>query len=140
MSQALYPLRLSGRPVARVWGEQDTTELIGRDIVTDQPIGEIWTAGDWEGGDEVLDGPLAGQTVAALLDRVGEDEILGAARRTAAGRFPLLVKWIGSAKDLSIQVHPDAEASARIGEGAEPKTECWYVLGAEPGAEIIFGL
>ena len=140
MSQALYPLRLAGRPVARVWGEEDTTTLLGRNIAVDQPIGEIWTAGDWEGGDEVLDGPLAGQTVARLLDRMGEAPILGAATRTPAGRFPLLVKWIGSAKDLSIQVHPDAEAAARIGEGAEPKTECWYILGAEPGAQIIFGL
>jgi len=140
VSEQLYPLRLVGRPVARVWGEQDTTGLLGRNIVKDEPIGEVWTAGDWEAGDRVLDGPLAGRTVAELLHELGDAPLLGAARRTPAGRFPLLVKWIGSAKDLSIQVHPDAEASARIGEGAEPKTECWYILGAEPGAEIIFGL
>lgn len=53
--------------------------------------------------------------------------------------FPLLTKIIDAADDLSIQVHPDDEY-ARIHEnGALGKTECWYILDAEPGATIIIG-
>jgi mannose-6-phosphate isomerase len=39
---------------------------------------------------------------------------------------------------LSVQVHPDAETCKRMGKG-DPKTECWYVIQAEPGAVIYKG-
>ena len=55
------------------------------------------------------------------------------------GRFPLLVKFIDAADDLSIQVHPDNEYAARV-EGDSGKTEMWYIIDAPPGAEIIYGL
>ena len=41
---------------------------------------------------------------------------------------PLLAKYIFTSERLSIQVHPPA------------KTECWYVLAADPGATIGLGL
>jgi mannose-6-phosphate isomerase len=37
-----------------------------------------------------------------------------------------------------VQVHPDAAAAARL--GGEAKTECWFVLHAEPGAKVWRGL
>ena len=58
-----------------------------------------------------------------------------------AGDFPLLVKIIQANDTLSVQVHPDDETAARLeGAGAVGKTECWYVLAAEPGARIVYGL
>jgi mannose-6-phosphate isomerase len=52
--------------------------------------------------------------------------------------FPLLIKFIDAADWLSIQVHPDDELAAKrnIGKG---KTEMWYILGAQPGAQLISG-
>jgi mannose-6-phosphate isomerase len=57
----------------------------------------------------------------------------------SGGDLPLLVKYILTSERLSIQVHPDdVEARARgLGEG---KSECWYVIDAEPGATIGLGL
>lgn len=58
-----------------------------------------------------------------------------------AGDFPLLVKIIQANDTLSVQVHPDDATAARLeGSGASGKTECWYVLDAEPGAQIVYGL
>jgi mannose-6-phosphate isomerase len=56
------------------------------------------------------------------------------------GEFPLLVKLLDAREWLSVQVHPD-DTLADVLEG-EPrgKTECWYILKAEPDAEIIYGL
>ncbi|MDE5898571.1 MAG: class I mannose-6-phosphate isomerase [Treponemataceae bacterium] len=56
------------------------------------------------------------------------------------GGYPLLVKIIQADDRLSVQVHPDDRAAAQL-EGAEcrGKTECWYVLDAEPGARLISG-
>jgi mannose-6-phosphate isomerase len=38
-----------------------------------------------------------------------------------------------------VQVHPDPETCRRMGKG-RPKTECWYIIQAEPGAVIYKGL
>jgi len=53
--------------------------------------------------------------------------------------FPLLIKWIDAARDLSVQVHPDDAAAQAMGQPFG-KTECWYVLEAEPGARLALGL
>jgi len=55
------------------------------------------------------------------------------------GDYPLLVKVIQADATLSVQVHPDDEAAARL-EHARGKTECWYVLDAKPGAQLVYGL
>ncbi len=57
----------------------------------------------------------------------------------AAGSLPLLVKFIFTSDWLSVQVHPD-DGYAREREGAGGgKSEMWYVLRAEPGAQIAAG-
>ncbi len=57
------------------------------------------------------------------------------------GDYPLLVKIIQANDTLSIQVHPDDEQAVKLeGEGNRGKTECWYVLDAEPDAKIVYGI
>ena len=53
--------------------------------------------------------------------------------------FPLLIKFLDTGDTLSVQVHPDPETCRRMGKG-DPKTECWYIISAEPGAIIYKGL
>ncbi len=55
------------------------------------------------------------------------------------GEFPLLVKLLFPAEKLSVQVHPDDVQARALGE-TRGKTECWYVLEAEPGAAVALGL
>jgi mannose-6-phosphate isomerase len=52
--------------------------------------------------------------------------------------FPILIKVIDAMDDLSIQVHPDDEY-ARKYEDSYGKTECWYILDAEPNTMIVVG-
>ena len=52
--------------------------------------------------------------------------------------FPVLVKLIDAADDLSVQVHPDDTYALRE-EGQFGKTEMWYICGCEPGAGIYRG-
>ena len=52
--------------------------------------------------------------------------------------FPLLIKFIDAKSDLSVQVHPDDEYAA-LHENSYGKTEAWYVLDCEEGAELIYG-
>lgn len=53
--------------------------------------------------------------------------------------LPLLVKQIFTSEKLSVQVHPNDEQARERGF-RNGKTECWYVLDAEPGASIGLGL
>ncbi|MBB5219771.1 mannose-6-phosphate isomerase [Treponema rectale] len=57
----------------------------------------------------------------------------------AGGDYPLLGKIIQADDSLSIQVHPDDEKAA-LYENCRGKTECWYVLDAQPDARLIYGL
>lgn len=57
------------------------------------------------------------------------------------GDFPLLIKVIQANETLSIQVHPDDDWAVKLeGAGSRGKTECWYVLDAEPDAKIVYGI
>src|SRR5262249_39615728 len=56
-----------------------------------------------------------------------------------APRFPLLVTLLEVQGALSVQVHPDAIAARRAGDGERGKHEAWLVLDAARGAEAILG-
>jgi mannose-6-phosphate isomerase len=58
---------------------------------------------------------------------------------TGAGDQPLLVKYLFTSERLSIQVHPNDE-QARARGLPRGKSECWYILDAEPGATLGLGL
>jgi len=51
---------------------------------------------------------------------------------------PLLVKFLFTEKDLSVQVHPD-DAYAGLHHNSPGKTEMWQVLAAQKGAKIAAG-
>jgi mannose-6-phosphate isomerase len=53
--------------------------------------------------------------------------------------FPLLVKLIDANQQLSVQVHPDDDYALAY-EAEFGKHEIWYILAAQPGARIIYGL
>lgn len=97
------------------------------------------TAESWElashpdGVSMVADGDYAGKTIADLgqLDRQG---FWGSGCKME--RFPLLVKLIDAAKDLSIQVHPSDETAL---PGEQGKAEMWYIVDCQPQAFLYFG-
>ncbi|WP_022684283.1 class I mannose-6-phosphate isomerase [Sphingobium bisphenolivorans] len=53
-------------------------------------------------------------------------------------RLPLLVKYIFTSENLSVQVHPNDEQARQYGL-AGGKSECWYVLDAAPDARLGIG-
>ena len=135
----LYPLLLLPEFHERVWGSRDLSLIYPHKTARqggefDKPIGESWLTGDQC---KVANGPLAGQTLADIAKRFGKD-LLGEAVPDQS-RFPLLLKFLFPKEKLSVQVHPDDEGAKAIGQACG-KTECWYVLAAEPGAQVALGL
>jgi mannose-6-phosphate isomerase len=54
------------------------------------------------------------------------------------GELPLLAKYLFTSERLSVQVHPNDE-QARLRGLPRGKSECWYILDAEPGAALGLG-
>jgi len=128
----LYPLLLLPSFDPRPWGVRDLRPIYN-DVVK-EPIGESWLT--WS-DNVVANGPLSGQKLGDIARQYGR-ELVGRAAQYS-DRFPLLVKFLFTAEKLSVQVHPDDEGARRVGEHFG-KTECWYVLHAEPGAQLALGL
>jgi mannose-6-phosphate isomerase len=99
-----------------------------------EPIGEAWLTGPQcliETGDQ------QGRTLSELAEAY-PDALLGP-HRNEVGDYPLLVKILFPHDKLSVQVHPDDILAQQIGQ-PRGKTECWYVLEAQPGAAVALGL
>ena len=84
----------------------------------------------------IADGEYKGKTLAEVFEVEGK-EVWGS-RAQKFPEFPVLIKLIDAAKNLSIQVHPSDEYALK-NEGEYGKTEMWYVVDAEPGAFLYAG-
>ena len=131
-------LRFDVLSKARVWGGHKLAERYGKPPAPEgQPCGETWEIVDLpKDQSRVSKGPLQGATLGELRSQ-HLDWLMGKAA-LLEGRFPLLLKLIDASRTLSVQVHPDEEAAAKL--HARPKTECWVILDAEPGASLYLGL
>ena len=132
----------SFRPYYRtvIWGG----DRIGRYKGVDLPgpsIGESWEISGIPGSVSLVDGgDFDGVSLNDLAETYGA-AFLGrkAAATYESTGFPLLIKFIDARDNLSLQVHPD-ERLARIRHNCNGKDEMWYVVEADPGAEILCGL
>lgn len=132
---SLYPFLLDPALHVKVWGGRKLATLMDKSLPTDEPYGESWEMHD---SAQVANGPLAGRTLGDVLADYGHD-LVGPDNDPAEG-LPLLAKFLDARDWLSVQLHPD-DAQARELEG-EPrgKTEAWYVIAAEPGAQLVIGV
>ena len=132
----MYMTKLSPFSVRTIWGGRKLIENYG--IKTDlENCAEAWMLSCFDGFEStVADGEFAGKTLTEVINVCGK-EILGKNAQSFE-YFPILIKFIDAADDLSVQVHPDDEYAAQY-NGGYGKTECWYIMDCEPGARIIYG-
>ena len=109
----LYPMKLI--PVSKdiIWGGDLLIREYHKQCDTPR-LAESWELTVHEQGMSVIaNGEYASMTLSDYLG-CGYD-------------FPLLVKFIDAREQLSVQVHP-------------AKTELWYIVEAEEGAQLVYGL
>ena len=118
----------------RIWGGRNL-EKLGRALPEGKKIGESW---------ELVDRPEAqsvvvetGETLGSLWSGSQQEKIFGR-RAPEEKHFPILIKLLDAEEKLSLQVHPPAKKAKQM--GGEPKTEMWFFLETEAGAEIYVGL
>ncbi|HEX6770429.1 MAG TPA: type I phosphomannose isomerase catalytic subunit [Acidobacteriaceae bacterium] len=132
MSLSLAPFRIAPFFSPRPWGTRDLSPWY--DHRPAEPVGEAWLTGPQclvETGDH--QGRSLSEMAAAF-----PDALLGP-HRNEVGDYPLLVKILFPHEKLSVQVHPDDKLAQQIGQ-PRGKTECWYVLQADPDGAVALGL
>lgn len=137
----LGPIRFEEQYFERIWGGRRLESELGKALPPEVPIGEAWLISDHPSAESVVaEGPVAGKSLHQLLDTDAATILGSRARLTVHGRFPLLLKILDAADWLSVQVHPDDECAAALGEPDVGKTEMWHILQSEPDSELICGL
>lgn len=134
----LYPLRF--QPLFRryLWGGRRLQTVLGKPIGDGSDYAESWEVVD-HGSDQsvVQTGELAGVELGEIVHKHG-DELFG--RHQGLSQFPLLFKFLDCHRNLSVQVHPDDDAAAKLDPPDLGKTEAWVIMHAEPGSRIYAGL
>lgn len=104
-----------------------------------QKVGESWEISGMSDNESIVaEGPDAGLSLTELIKK-HKSELMGEKNYVKFGdRFPILVKFIDAAEDLSVQVHPSDEIAMKK-EGKSGKHEMWYIMAANPEAKIANG-
>ena len=136
---ALYPLQFKTIFKDKIWGGQKIKTYLHKDFGDLPNCGETWEiSGVKSDVSVVANGPLQGRSLAGLLEEYKGDLVGQHVYDHFGNIFPLLVKFIDAADDLSIQVHPNDEL-AKKRHNSFGKTEMWYVIEADAGSTLISG-
>ncbi|MDE5552792.1 MAG: class I mannose-6-phosphate isomerase [Muribaculaceae bacterium] len=138
------------RPLSkrRIWGggtlhamypALSSSVAVGDEGLFGDLVGEVWLLSGISGSESIVSqGADAGKSLNDLVREYGR-QIMGDNNLERYGEtFPLLIKLIDAAQDLSIQVHPGDEMARESGM-MWGKSEMWYVIGTEPNARLAVG-
>lgn len=118
----------------RLWGGEKLASRFNYSLPSDR-IGECWGVSAHPHGESIVaEGEYKGQSLSDLWEN--ERHLFG---KYTDATFPLLIKILDAADDLSVQVHPNDVQAQELEGVPYGKTECWYVVEAEEGAELIIG-
>ncbi|WP_461533022.1 type I phosphomannose isomerase catalytic subunit [Sinomicrobium sp.] len=133
-----YPIKFIPILKERLWGGTKLRDEFKKEIES-EITGESWELSAVEGDvSVVMNGVYKDKSLQQLIDTY-KGELLGEqVYKRFGAEFPILIKFIDAKQDLSIQLHPNDEL-ARKRHNSFGKTEMWYIVQADEGAELIVG-
>jgi len=134
----LYPLKFTPIVIDKMWGGSKLKNILLKPIDSDK-AGESWEISGVEGNISIVaNGFLQGNELNELIEVYMGDLVGDRIFDKFGTQFPLLIKYIDANDALSIQVHPNDELAMQR-HNTFGKTEMWYVMQADKGAELIVG-
>lgn len=119
-----------------LWGGTKLKEKYNKHSKLEK-VAESWELSTHKDGPSIISGgEFDGLTLSEYIEK-NEGCIGSAAEKFEY--FPILIKFIDALGNLSVQVHPDDEYALRA-EGEYGKTEMWYILEADEGASLYYGV
>ena len=132
----MYPIKLTPAFKDYLWGGTRLRDDFGKDCDFDK-VAESWELScHKDGASVVANGEHAGKTLAQYIETEGKAVLGKNCERFE--QFPILIKLIDAKDNLSVQVHPNNEYAQRV-EGEYGKTEMWYIVDCDEGAELLYG-
>lgn len=132
----LTPLKLKAPLKDYIWGGKRLKEEYNKKSDLEK-VAESWELSCHKAGESIIkSGEFEGLTLSEYINKNGK-AVLGS-RASHFDEFPILIKLIDAADNLSVQVHPDNEYALRV-EGEYGKTEMWYIVDCEEGAYLLYG-
>lgn len=143
-----YPILLRPSGKDYLWGGEKLKGIYGKkryeDLNNLHPLAETWECSAHpDGSSWSINGSLKGESLAEIIKQ--HPEYLGIKFLQKKGMtkdtlsFPILIKFIDAARDLSVQVHPSDTYAQKVEHQPNGKTEMWYVLYADAGAKLVWG-
>lgn len=118
-----------------LWGGTKLKEKYNKISNTDI-IAETWELSAHKDGQSIItNGEYKNKSFGEYLEKEG-NKVIG--KNYNKDRFPILIKFIDALNPLSIQVHPKDDYGLKY-ENDYGKTELWYVLEADEGANLFYG-
>ena len=119
-----------------IWGGTRLSKEFDMVSFTDRQA-EAWVLSCHEAGHSIVEnGEDKGKTLAEVIAEKGKSCLGTNCEKFSF--FPILIKLIDARDNLSVQVHPDDDYAMKV-EGEYGKTEAWYIMDCDEGAEIIYG-
>ncbi len=106
------------------WGKQSNSTNIA----------ECWELSFNQSGPTIIDSGIDSEK--PLMDVATKEDI--GTIPASFEFFPVLIKFIDSASNLSVQVHPSDDYALK-NEGQYGKTEMWYIISADPHCGLYVG-
>lgn len=134
----LYPLSFEPILKDKIWGGEELNKIKNIEPPIPQ-LGESWEISVVENDVSVINtGVYNGLSLNELIEKFPQDLLGKKVIELHGKQFPLLIKYINAAQDLSIQVHPD-DVVAMKKHNSFGKTEMWYIMDAQPDSRLILG-
>ncbi len=132
----MTPFKLKPAFKDYIWGGTRLRDDYNKDCDFTK-VAESWELSCHKDGNSVVDGgEFDGLTLAEYIEKSGKG-VLGT-NCNKFDNFPILIKLIDAKDNLSVQVHPENEYALRV-EGEYGKTEMWYIVDCDEGAELLYG-
>ena len=129
MENKKKPVLLKPIFFTHIWGGTLLRESLNKDY-SQSDVGESWEISAHQRGTTTI---ASGEYKGMGFDKYYQKVL------NHKNQYPLLIKFIGPKKDLSVQVHPD-DTYAKAHENSLGKKEAWYVLSAPTNGQIIAGV
>lgn len=134
-----YPIRFTPLVMERIWGGTKLNTILNKDLGRVTKAGESWEISTIENSPSIIsNGKYNGISFSDLISKWPQETLGINSLDRFGSEFPLLIKFLHSQDNLSIQVHPNDEIAHKR-HNSLGKSELWYVLDAEPNSKIING-
>ncbi len=138
----LYPLKFKPYLKFYPYGGRRFVEVLHKEgVPAGRDVAETWEIADH--GDEqsvVSNGPLAGRTLRSLMEEFGAELVGDEIQARYGDYFPLLIKFLDCDKRLPAHMHPNDAHAERLGLSDKGKTEAWYIVKSDAGANAYIGM